>query len=266
MSLAAFVGHGSPMNTLESNRFTAAWREFGAAMPRPDAIVVVSAHWYFDGLAVTAMEHPRTIHDFYGFPPELFAFRYPAPGSPAVARRVVELLAPDDVALDGGEWGLDHGTWSVLAHIVPRADVPVVQLSIDARRTVDQHVALGRRLAPLLEENVMVLGSGNIVHNLGMIDWSKPGEAFGWAEEFDAEARRLLISDTPTRVGEMTRHPQAHKAVPTPEHFLPVVYVAAVAEASGRSLSTLVDGGDFGSLTMTSAVTTAAPGGGRRHP
>lgn len=260
MSIAAFVGHGSPMNTLESNRFTNAWRELGARMPRPDAIVVVSAHWFVRGVAVTAMEHPRTIHDFSGFPPELSAFNYPAPGSPAVARRVATLLAPTPVTLDETGWGLDHGTWSVLAHLVPGADLPVVQLSIDATRPAAEHVALGRRLAPLLAENVMVLGSGNIVHNLGLIDWSMPGRAFDWAGEFDRVAQRGLLSDTPTSVVDVLDHVHARSAVPTPEHFLPVVYVAAVAEAAGLRLSTVVDGGDFGSLTMTSVVTASALG------
>ena len=261
MSVAAFIGHGSPMNTLESNRFTNAWREFGAQGPRPDAIVVVSAHWYVRDVAVTAMERPRTIHDFSGFPAELFAFQYPAPGSPTIARRVAELLAPTQVRLDEEEWGLDHGAWSVLAHLSPAADVPVVQLSIDQTLSPEEHIQLGRRLAPLLEENVMLLGSGNIVHNLGMIDWSKSGQAFEWAEQFDQAAQRALLSDNPTRVVELLNHVHARKAVPTPEHFLPVVYVAAAAEAAGLRLSTLVDGGDFGSLTMTSAITTASLSG-----
>ena len=263
MTVAAFIGHGSPMNTIETNRYTNAWREFGSQMSRPSAIVVVSAHWYVKGVAVTAMERPRTIHDFAGFPAELSAIQYPAPGSPAVARRVAELLAPTPVSLDVHDWGLDHGTWSVLAHVVPDADVPVVQLSIDATKSIEAHVEIGRCLAPLLNENVMLLGSGNIVHNLGMIDWSKPGRAFEWAEVFDHETQRALCSDTPTQVADMLRHVHAPKAVPTLEHFLPVVYVAAVAEAAGLRLSMLVDGGDFGSLTMTSAVTTATLGGGR---
>lgn len=257
MSVAAFIGHGSPMNTLEANRFTNAWREFGARMPRPTAIVAVSAHWYVQGVAVTAMERPRTIHDFSGFPAELSAFQYPAPGSPTVARRVAELLAPTPVSLDENQWGLDHGTWSVLAHLAPAADIPVVQLSIDMSKSAKEHVELGRRLAPLLTENVLVLGSGNIVHNLGMIDWSKSGRAFDWAEDFDREAQHGLLSSTPTRVADVLSHVHARKAVPTPEHFLPVVYVAGAAEAAGLRLSTLVDGGDFGSLTMTSVVTTA---------
>ena len=255
MSVAAFIGHGSPMNTLESNRFTRAWREFGAQLPRPSAILAISAHWYIDSVAVTAMEQPRTIHDFMGFPPELFAVQYSAPGSPDLARRVAGLLEPERVRLDEHEWGLDHGTWSVLAHVMPKADVPVVQLSIDATKSIEAHIKLGRRLAPLLDENVMILGSGNIVHNLGLIDWSKQGSAFGWATEFDAEAQQLLLSSAPTTIGSMLGHAHARRAVPTPEHFLPVVYVAAAAEAAGLKLSTVVDGGDFGSLTMTSVST-----------
>lgn len=258
MSAAAFIGHGSPMNTIERNRFTDAWREYGAGLRRPNAIVVVSAHWYIDTVAVTAMPQPRTIHDFYGFPPELFAIRYPAPGSPEVARRVASLLSPERVHLDLDQWGLDHGAWSVLVHLVPAADVPVVQLAINSSLSMDAHIELGRRLAPLLDENIMVLGSGNIVHNLGMIDWSMQGEAFDWARDFDADARRALLSSNPTSVASLLDHVHAKKAVPTLEHFLPVVYVAAVAESAGLRLSTLVDGGDFGSLTMTSLVSTEA--------
>jgi 4,5-DOPA dioxygenase extradiol len=261
MSVAAFIGHGSPMNTIESNRFTSAWREFGATMKLPEAIVVISAHWFVPNVSVTAMPQPRTIHDFYGFPSELFEFQYPAPGHPTLARRIAELLAPLPVQLDSDEWGLDHGTWSVLAHIVPNADIPVVQLSIDATKSAEEHVEIGRRLAPLLVENIMLLGSGNIVHNLGMIDWSMKGTAFNWARDFDAEAQRILVSDTPTNITQLLAHEHAHKAVPTLEHFLPVVYIAAAAEQAGLRLSTLVDGGDFGSLTMTSAVTASALSG-----
>jgi 4,5-DOPA dioxygenase extradiol len=258
MSVAAFIGHGSPMNTLESNRFTRAWREFGARLPRPSAILAISAHWYIDSVAVTAMEQPRTIHDFMGFPSELFAVQYPAPGSPDLARRVAGLLELEKVRIDEQDWGLDHGTWSVLAHVMPSADVPVVQLSIDMTKSIDAHINLGRRLAPLLDENVMILGSGNIVHNLGLIDWSKQGSAFEWATEFDAEAQQLLLSSVPTSIGSLLGHAHAQRAVPTPEHFLPVVYVAAAAEAAGLALSTIVDGGDFGSLTMTSVTTPTA--------
>lgn len=248
---AAFLGHGNPMNALESNRFTAAWRALGAEVPRPRAVLVISAHWFINATAVTAMAQPRTIHDFYGFPDELFAVEYPAPGAPDLAAEVAEVARPVWVGADADSWGLDHGTWSVLTHVFPDADVPVVQLSIDATTPLEDHLDLGRRLAPLRDAGVMILGSGNVVHHLGRVDWSKPDEGFDWAYRFDDTARELMTSD-PGRILSLRDHPDWSAAVPTTEHFIPLLYLAGLAEAAGEGVSTLVDGCSLGSLSMIS--------------
>ncbi len=248
---AAFLGHGSPMNTLERNRFTDAWRSFGAAVGRPRAALVVSAHWYTNATAVTAMLRPRTIHDFYGFPEELFAFDYPAPGAPEIAELVAETVKPRWVGLDRDSWGLDHGTWSVLAHMFPAADVPVVQLAINALQPLEYHLDLGTRLAPLREAGVVVIGSGNIVHNLRRIAWDRPDDGFDWHESFD-EATRAQLHEAPEDVLRLAEHPHYSLAVPTPDHFIPLLYVAGIAAASGTKPEAVVSGASYGSLSMTS--------------
>jgi 4,5-DOPA dioxygenase extradiol len=247
---ALFIGHGSPMNTLELNGFTKGWRAVGRALPRPRAIVVVSAHWFFGATAVTAMERPRTIHDFYGFPPELFAFQYPAPGAPDVAQEVADALSPVWCGLDRDQWGLDHGTWSVLAHLFPDADIPVVQLSINALKPLDYHVELGRKLAGLRDRGILVLGSGNVVHNLRLVQWDKPDSAFGWAERFDDETQEQLASK-PAAILRLVEHADYPVAVPTPDHFIPLLYIAGIAAESGEPAKAFLKGYAMGSLSMT---------------
>jgi 4,5-DOPA dioxygenase extradiol len=247
----AFIGHGSPMNTLEINDFTRAWRALGHTLPRPRAVLSISAHWFVPGTAVTAMAQPRVIHDFYGFPPKLFAFDYPAPGSPEVALEVADVLGGDNVSLDHDSWGIDHGTWSVLAHVFPAADVPVLQLSIHAAAPMSYHLDLGARLAPLRERGVFILGSGNVVHNLRRIDWSYGNRGFDWAERFDKHVRGVMTSQ-PRALEEVQPHPDFALAVPTAEHFLPLAYIAGLCGAAGETARPFAEGRTLGSLSMTS--------------
>ena len=249
---AIFFGHGNPMNALETNAFTKGWSDLAALLPRPRAILMISAHWYLPGTHVTAMRQPRTIHDFGGFPRELYEVRYPALGDPALATRVQELLAPLTVTRDE-HWGLDHGAWSVLVHAYPNADVPVVQLSIDETKPPAFHYALGQHLAPLRDEGVLIVGSGNVVHNLHAYAWGRhPTHQFDWAIRFEHRARELLTAgEHALLVDYEALGRDALLAVPTPEHYLPLLYVAG-AQQPGDTVTYPVEGGDGGSISMLS--------------
>jgi 4,5-DOPA dioxygenase extradiol len=248
---AAFFGHGNPMNALEVNRYTSAWRAFGEAVPRPRAILVVSAHWYINATAVTAMPKPRTIHDFYGFPQPLFEVEYPAPGLPEMAEEVSDVVHPTWVGADVDSWGIDHGTWSVLLHAFPDAAIPVVQLSINADKPLDYHLELGARLAPLRERGVLIVTSGNVVHNLRGMDWKLTDDGFDWAQRFDEDAKTRMMTD-PTEFATLDAHRDFGHAVPTPDHFIPALYLAGLAGAADDpGTDVLVDGYAYGSLSMT---------------
>lgn len=245
-----FFGHGNPMNALQRNAYTEGWAALARALPRPRAILAVSAHWYVPGTSVTAMEAPRTIHDFDGFPRELFEVQYPAPGDPVLARRVQALLAPVSAGLDQA-WGLDHGTWSVLCHAFPDADVPVVQISIDETQPASFHYELGSRLAPLREEGILVMGSGNLVHNVQTYAWGRHAvEPFDWAVRFERKAReRMLAGEHGPLVEYESLGRDAMLSVPTPDHYLPLLYVLGLRE-EGEPVSFPVEGVDGGSISM----------------
>lgn len=248
---AVFLGHGNPMNALRENAWTRAWAALGGALaPRPRAVLAVSAHWYIAGTAVTAMATPRTIHDFGGFPRELFAVRYAAPGDPALAQRVAELLAPLPVEADHS-WGLDHGTWSVLCHVFPQADVPVVQLSIDETRPPAFHYELGTRLRLLRDEGVLIVGSGDVVHNLEAYAWGgRPAQPYDWALRFERTVRECLdAGDHAALIDYSAMGDDALLSVPTPEHYLPLLYTLG-ASYPGEAVSFPAEGIDGGSVSM----------------
>jgi 4,5-DOPA dioxygenase extradiol len=250
---AIFFGHGNPMNVLADNEWTRGWSAIGRAIPQPRAVVCVSAHWYVPATLVTSMAAPRTIHDFGGFPPALYEIDYPAPGNPDLAVKIQQLLSPTDVDLDGANWGLDHGTWSVLCHVYPDAGIPVVQLSIDETQTPEFHYELAKRLNSLRDDGVLIIGSGNLVHNLHSYSWGRhTAEPFDWAVRFEAQARKLLLDGNhEALVKYELLGRDAALAVPTPDHYLPLLYVIAQARKDDE-LTFPVEGFDGGSISMLS--------------
>jgi 4,5-DOPA dioxygenase extradiol len=247
---AIFFGHGNPMNAVLNNDYTNAWRRIGAQMPRPRAIVSISAHWFVPETGVTVSTAPRTIHDFGGFPRELYQVQYLAPGDPDLARRIQAMLAPLPVALDDA-WGLDHGTWSVLRHVYPAADIPIVQLSIDESRPASFHFEIGRKLASLRGEGILIVGSGNLVHNLHAYAWGRhTPEPYDWAVRFEMEVKGLLLSgDHQPLVDYETLGKEALLSIPTPDHYLPLLYVIGTRQQSDV-VTFPVEGIDGGSISM----------------
>jgi 4,5-DOPA dioxygenase extradiol len=245
-----FFGHGNPMNAISENGYTEAWRRVGSETPTPKAILSISAHWFVPGTGVTATTAPRTIHDFGGFPRELYQVQYPAPGDPQLARRVQTLLAPLDVKPDDS-WGLDHGTWSVLRHVYPGADIPIVQLSVDETRPAGFHYEIGRQLAPLREEGVLIVGSGNLVHNLHTYAWGGHSQdPYDWAIRFEDVAKELILSGAhKTLVDYEALGPDAALSIPTPDHYLPLLYVLGAAQER-EAVRFPVEGVDGGSISM----------------
>jgi 4,5-DOPA dioxygenase extradiol len=245
------VGHGSPLNAIEDNAFSRAWAAAGRALPEPTAILCVSAHWETAGVMATAMPHPRTIHDFSGFPQELYAVTYPAPGSPWLANRVRDLLRATPVAADQS-WGLDHGAWSVLRRMFPNARTPISQLSLDTTRTPAEHYRLAGQLAPLRSEGILIVCSGNLVHNLGVIQWE--GGAYDWARRFDAEAARLILASDHDALVHYERLGQdAARSIPTNEHYLPLLYALALRRP-GEPVRFFAEKVVLGAISMRSLI------------
>ena len=247
---AIFFGHGNPMNAIQTNAYTERWSEMGKTLPRPKAILSISAHYYTSTTAVTVSTNPRTIHDFGGFPRELFEVQYPAPGDPELARRVQQLLAPVPVHIDE-HWGLDHGTWSVLCHVYPQADVPIVQLSINENEPASFHFDIGQRLAPLREEGILIVGSGNVVHNLHAYAWGRhPAEPYDWTLRFEDRVKVLLSGgDHRSLVAYEKLGREAMLSVPTPDHYLPLLYVIG-SRTRTDTVAYPVEGVDGGSISM----------------
>ena len=251
---AVFFGHGNPMNALENNRYTIAWQQLGRLISRPKAILSISAHWFVPGTGITVSSAPRTIHDFGGFPRELYRVQYPALGDPNLARRVQRMLAPLPVDLDES-WGLDHGTWSVLRHVYPDADIPVVQLSIDETQPASFHFEIGRKLASLREEGILIIGSGNLVHNLHTYAWGKhTPDPYDWAIRFETAAREMMVAgEYKSLINYEALGPEAMLSIPTPDHYLPMLYVLGTKQQN-EAVTFPIEGVDGGSISMLTVL------------
>ncbi len=251
-----FLGHGSPMNAIEENEFVAGWRNVGKTLPKPVAILCVSAHWETMGTFVTAMDRPKTIHDFGGFPRALYEVQYPAPGSPELAKETKRIIKKTEVGLDE-KWGLDHGAWTVIKHLYPEADVPVIQLSLDYYQTPQFHYDLAKELLPLRTKGVLIIGSGNMVHNLGLVSWEKinePGFGYDWALEANEKMKKYILSnDHKSLIDYKSQGKEFNLAIPTPEHYLPMLYALALKEEN-ETIKIFNDKPIAGSLTMTSII------------
>jgi 4,5-DOPA dioxygenase extradiol len=247
-----FLGHGSPMNAIEENEFVRGWKSIGNFIPAPSAIVCVSAHWETDGTRITAMEKPRTIHDFGGFPAELYKVQYPAPGNPPLAYEIIENIKKAE-AFPDEQWGLDHGCWSVVKHLYPAADIPVLQVSLDFNLNPRQHFELARDLSILREKDILIIGSGNMVHNLGLVAWNRLNEPYGydWALEANEKMKELILSGDHDKLVNYNKLGRAFElAIPTPEHYLPLLYV--LAQKNENDIITIFNDKPVGgSLTMT---------------
>lgn len=246
-----FVGHGSPMNGIEDNEFSQRWSDMGKTIPTPTAVIVISAHWFTSGTRITAMENPKTIHDFYGFPKALFDVQYPAPGSPALAEETIKLIHKTAVVPDH-DWGLDHGTWSIVKHMYPKANIPVLQISIDYTKPARFHYELARELNALRKKGVLIIGSGNMVHNLRMMDWHHPDAGFEWAVEMNETFKKLITDGSHDQLINFESLGKAAKlSIPTPEHYLPLLYTLGLQEKND-SVSLFNDKTLMGSISMTS--------------
>lgn len=249
-----FLGHGSPMNAIEENQFVRGFREISKKIPTPNAILCISAHWFTKGTFVTSGEIQKTIHDFYGFPPELFAVQYPAKGNPALAKETVELLSPNPV-IETDSWGLDHGAWSVIRHLYPEANIPVIQMSIDYTKSAQYHFELAEKLSKLRDKGILIIGSGNIIHNLRLIDWrniNTVGAGWDWAIEARANTNEWILDGNYQNLIHFEKHGTAlQNAVPTPDHYLPLIYTLGLKKKT-EEISLFNDELIGGSLSMTS--------------